>query len=91
MKSNDLISQLSSATGWDNQKICTMLNGLTDAIKEYCIDVDSVAIPGFGTFVTEKTDEHLAVSPTDNAQMIYPPEISVKFKSSVVLRKKFIG
>lgn len=91
MKSNELIMQLSSVTGWDERKVSTMLNGLTTAIKEYCTDVDSVAIPGFGTFVTEKTDERVAVSPTDGMQMIYPPEISVKFKSSVVLRKKFIG
>lgn len=91
MKSNELITQLSSITGWSDEKVRTMLGGVTEAIKVYCSDVDSVAIPGFGTFVSQKNDEHIAPSPSGDKMMIYPPAITVNFKSSVVLRKKFVG
>lgn len=91
MKSTELIVQLSSITGWSDEKVSSMLSGVTEAIKAYCSEVDSVAIPGFGTFVAQKTDEHVSPSPTHGQKMIYPPAITVNFKSSVVLRKKLIG
>ena len=57
-----------------------------DALGDFCAQGDSVAIPGFGTFQSVKTDEHID---TDNEgrRMLIPPSITVEFKSSVVLRK----
>ena len=68
-----------------------MLSAIIQTLKEYAKNLDSVAIPGFGTLSCAKIDEHI-VENTQTAQAILtPPQIKLSFKTSVVLKKKFVG
>lgn len=64
---------------------------LSEAICDYCSGLDQVAIPGFGNFTPVKTDECIDVDRSTGRRVILPPEISVVFKTSVVLRKRIVG
>lgn len=56
---------------------------------EHCaVNIDSIAIPGFGSLAGVKSAETVRKEPETGAEILYPPCIELKFKSSVVLRKK---
>ena len=61
---------------------------LAEALRTACANLDNVAIPGFGTFATEKTDEYVATDPQTGSRMLMPPHISVKFHPGSQLRKQ---
>lgn len=50
--------------------------------------LDSVAIPGFGTFTSVKHDERVVTDPSTGSRTLMPPAIETGFITSVVLRKK---
>lgn len=68
--------------------MATLTSALTASIAETGAELDSCAIPGFGTFVSEKTDEHITVDPVNGERLLVPPAITMRFQPSVVLRKK---
>lgn len=88
---DNVLTTVSGSSGLGADKVKAMLSALPDIIKGYCRDLDAVAIPGFGTISSEKTDEYLSYDAVSGATTMMPPSVSVKFKSSVVLRKKFVG
>lgn len=65
----------------------TLLGSLSDIIAENCADLNSIAIPGFGTFSAEKLDEYVVTEP-DGTRTLMPPAVTVKFNPSIILRKK---
>lgn len=91
MSSSQIIEQLSAQFNIEPQTAAKLMNSLTAAIKDYCLEMDSVAIPGFGTFSPKKTEERLTEDPTTGSRRLLPPRIDVEFNTSVVLRKKFVG
>ena len=62
--------------------IATLLN--------YCSNLESVAIPGFGTFTPIKSDERI-VKDADGKSFLLPPSIELKWRPSVMLRKHFVS
>ncbi len=87
----ELIQRLSSSTGLSSEKTEALLNGFVKTLVDSTIEGDAVAIPGFGTFQPKKIEEHISTDSSAGKRYLIPPEIKVEFKSSVVLRKKFIG
>ncbi|MDE6524422.1 MAG: HU family DNA-binding protein [Paramuribaculum sp.] len=81
-----LETQLSMESGHNVDVIEAEVKAIVDALGDFCAQGDSVAIPGFGTFQSVKTDEHIATD-DEGRRMLMPPSITVEFKSSVVLRK----
>ena len=77
---------LSMESGKHASAIEADIKAIADVLGELCAQGDSVAIPGFGTFQSVKTDEHVHTD-DDGHRMLVPPAITVEFKSSVVLRK----
>lgn len=65
---------------------------LTDAFSKLMIEtgseLDSIAIPGFGTFATVKTGESIVIDKESGRRTLMPPNIRMSFQPSVVLRKK---
>lgn len=86
MDYKSLTSRLSMTTGLPQQEIENKITALANALATTAQSLNSVAIPGFGTFSPLKTDEHV-VSQPDGTRTLMPPAISVQFKSSVILRK----
>ncbi len=88
MDSKTFTARLSKALGCDHQHASAMTAALTAAIAEAGAELDSAAIPGFGTFQAVKTDEHITVDPVSGERLLVPPAITMHFLPSVVLRKK---
>ncbi len=87
MDHKQITATLAERTGLNAATVNSLLGALTDIIGENCADLNSIAIPGFGTFSAEKTDEYVAEAP-DGSRTLMPPAITVKFNPSIILRKK---
>lgn len=88
MDSKTFTARLAKTLGCDHQRVSAMTAALTAALAETGAELDSAAIPGFGTFQTVKTDEHITVDPVSGERLLVPPAITMHFLPSVVLRKK---
>ena len=56
-----------------------------EALKDCAVQLDSVSIPGFGTFNSYKHSEKVVVE--DGKRRLIPPSIELAFRPSVLLRK----
>lgn len=88
MDTKQFIRQLSERTGRSAQEVETLIDGLSEIIKDRCSNMDSIAIPGFGTFEPRKRVERVNVHPTTGKKILIPPKISLSFKMSAVLKNK---
>lgn len=65
--------------------------GIMDALRKCLVECaaqgDSVAIPGFGTFVTVKDDERVDRDLSTGKKVLVPPHLSVGFKAGSALLK----
>lgn len=88
MDTKELTHKLSEKTGRTPQEIENLISGLSTVIKEKCSDMDSIAIPGFGSFEPRKRMERITVHPSTGKRIMIPPKISLTFKMSAVLKQK---
>lgn len=88
MDSKTFTTRLAKASGLDNHTVGALTSALVESIADAGAALDSVAIPGFGTFQSAKTDEHIETHPESGRRMLMPPAIELQFQPSVVLRKK---
>lgn len=86
-----MIDAIAADAGIPMESAEKMLNAFISALKSNAESLDSVAIPGFGTFASTKFDEQIVNDPASGRSTLLPPAIELMFKSSVVLRKKILG
>ncbi|MDE6534596.1 MAG: HU family DNA-binding protein [Muribaculaceae bacterium] len=79
--------ELSARIGRDKKSTLALLEGLQKALAQYCGDEETVAIPGFGTFVPSKHDERISQDELTGRTMLLPPEILLEFQPASKLRK----
>lgn len=91
MARTEITDRLAEATGHPEAEIETLLDGFVEVLKNCNIEGDSVAIPGFGTFTPVKTEETVRTDVESGKRFLIPPAVNIRFKSSVLLRKKLIG
>lgn len=91
MNNDDILMQLCYQSGVSKEEAAKMMDTLPEVIKGFCKELDTVAIPGFGTISSVKTEEQIVRDPVSDTNIMLPPSIDVRFKSSVVLRKRFVG
>lgn len=70
-----------------NADIDALTEGLSLVVRKACAELDSVAIPAFGTFVAKKHDEEISVDLSTGERMLMPPEITVEFVTGGRLAK----
>lgn len=70
------------------EETATLTDAFGKLMAETGTELDSVAVPGFGTFSTVKTDESVVTDPSTGRRTLMPPSIRMSFQPSVVLRKK---
>ena len=87
MTQDELINLLAEKEGVSPSVTGLMVKTVAECIADNCRRMDAVAIPGFGTFQPQKSDERIVVDKS-GARTLLPPEISLLFRSSVLLRKK---
>lgn len=79
---------LCDLTGRSAADIDALTDGLALIIRESCAELDSVAIPTFGSFVAHKHDEEIVTDLSSGHRMLLPPEIKLEFKPGGVLQKR---
>lgn len=89
MDHKTFINGLSRQCGRDNTETEQLVADLVRIIRETSSELDSVALPGFGSFVPIKEDEYVANDPESGKAMLYPPHVSIKFNAGSMLKKRF--
>lgn len=88
MDSKTFNSHLAKALKRTPDETATLIDAFSKLMVETGSELDSIAIPGFGTFATVKTDESIVTDSESGRRTLMPPSIKMIFQPSVVLRKK---
>lgn len=81
------IGELARRTGRERKDAETLLQALGRAVRQHCGDLDTVAIPAFGSFVAVKHDEQIVTDRSTGRRMLLPPEVELTFRPAGRLRK----
>ena len=84
MDTKELIQCVAERIGRSESDSAKLVEGLSIVLKERLSELDSIAIPGFGTFEAKKKDERIV----NGKRMRVPPRVVVNFKVSNVLKSK---
>ena len=82
------IKRLSESTQRSPKEVETLIDGIVSIFKDKCKNMESIAIPGFGTFEPRKRLERINVHPSTGKKILIPPKITLSFKMSGVLKQK---
>ncbi len=88
MDNKNIVDILSKRLGYSKVDVSNLIDGLSLVVKERCSDLDTIAIPGFGSLEPKKRMERIAIHPSTGKRMLIPPKISVGFKQSALLKQK---
>ena len=80
--------RLCELTGRQAADVDALTEGLAIILRESCGELDSVAIPTFGTFVPVKHKEEISTDLSTGKRMLMPPEITVEFHPGSMLQKR---
>lgn len=89
MDYKSFINGMAMQSGQTSEDVDATVKALVDILGDCFCKLDSVAIPAFGTFKPEKHDEYIAPDPEDGSLTCYPPSITLSFKPSAMLKKRF--
>lgn len=88
MDNKTFISRLSSQAGLEMKDVSSLIGHLSKIMQEYCAGMDTVAIPGFGSFVPQKNEETVTTDLSTGKRMLLPPEIILVFNPGTKLKKR---
>lgn len=88
MDNKQLVVTLSKKIGREPKDINALIDGLSAIIKDKCGALDSIVIPGFGAFIPIKEEEKITTDLSTGKRVLLPPQISLQFRPSTILRKK---
>lgn len=69
----------------------SLMEAFTHEIVKTASGLDSVIVPGFGTFEAKLREERVSVHPASGKRLLVPPRIFLTFKQSPVLKQKLNG
>ena len=64
------------------------IDALVEGLWQSCAELDSVAVPAFGTFAPRKHAEAIVDDLSTGKKMLVPPEISIEFRPGAMLLKR---
>ncbi|MCM1504536.1 MAG: HU family DNA-binding protein [Muribaculum sp.] len=88
MNHSAVIESLSERLQRDKKDVNALLEGFVSAIQEYLCEMDSVQLPGFGTFSARKEEEKVVTDLSSGKKMLLPPAITLEFTQSAILKRK---
>lgn len=88
MDNKKLVETVATNLGRTNKDVSKLLEAFAGVLRARCGEMDSVAVPGFGTFEPKKRNERVIVHPSSGKRMLVPPRVVVGFKLSKVLKAK---
>lgn len=90
MDNKTFTTRLAKRLNREPSEVGTLIEGICTLFKDVGNNLDSVAIPGFGTFKSLKKDEEIVVDEATGKRTLLPPSITMEFQPSIVLRKKLV-
>lgn len=88
MDNKTLIDNISRNTSIGKKETSRLIEALADAIRNAATEMDSVAIPSFGTFEPKKRLERVMAVPSTGRRLLLPPKISLTFRPSAILKQQ---
>jgi nucleoid DNA-binding protein len=88
MDNKKLIETVATNLGRSTTDVEKLVDALAGVLRTRCGELDSVAVPGFGTFEPKKRNERVMVHPSTGKRMLVPPKVILGFKVSNVLKAK---
>lgn len=88
MESRKVVSLVADKLGRSTDDVKKLLDAFTDIVATRCGELDSIAIPSFGTFEPKKKNERIVINPGNGKRMLVPPKVALSFKISNVLKSK---
>ncbi|MBR7012441.1 MAG: HU family DNA-binding protein [Muribaculaceae bacterium] len=88
MENKKLVETVATNLGRTTEDVNKLLEALANVLRTRCSELDSVFVPGFGTFEPKKRNERVMVHPSSGKRMLVPPKVVVGFKVSRVLKAK---
>ncbi|MBD5231178.1 MAG: HU family DNA-binding protein [Muribaculaceae bacterium] len=88
MDTKTLLDQISSECELSKNEAASLLETLVDTVASRCAEMDTVTLPGFGSFEPKKRMERVMVMPGTGRRMLMPPKLVLSFKPSAVLKQK---
>ncbi len=88
MDNKKLIETVAANLGRSTKDVSKLVEALAGVLSTRCGELDSVYVPGFGTFEPKKRNERVMVHPATGKRMLVPPKVVLGFKVSNVLKTK---
>ena len=88
MDTKALLDIIIEKTGIETSTAESLLDSLVEVTGSECFDMNSIALPGFGSFEPKKRQERVAVHPSTGRRMLIPPKITLSFRPSALLKQK---
>lgn len=88
MDSKTITSAIAAEMGIPVEQAGKLTEALADSLADIATELDSAAVPGFGTFHSVKHEEYVHTDEESGKRSLMPPAIRIGFQPSVVLRKK---
>ena len=88
MDNKKLVETVANNLGRTTEDVNKLMEAFVGVLRSRCSDMDSVSLPGFGTFEPKKRNERVMRSPSSGKRMLVPPKVVVGFKMSNVLKSK---
>lgn len=85
MDSKQLRKLLADRMGRSLADIDALTEGLSVVIRQNCSNLDTVAVPTFGSFVPVKHNEEVTRDLSTGKSMLMPPEIVLEFEPAANL------
>lgn len=88
MDNKKFIEELSSRLDISLASVNLLVEGLRSEIAKTASNLDSIVVPGFGTFEPRLREERISVHPASGKKLLVPPRIYLSFKASPILKQK---
>ena len=88
MDNKKLVETVAANLGRTQKDVSKLLEAFAGVLRTRCGEMDSVIVPGFGTFEPKKKNECVKVQPSTGRRMLVPPKVVLGFKVSNVLKAK---
>ena len=88
MDNKKLVETVAKNLGRSSDDVNKLIDAFAGILRTRCGEMDSVVLPGFGTFEPKKRNERVMVNPKSGRRMLVPPKVVLGFKVSNVLKAK---
>lgn len=88
MDNKALLDTVAKRMNRDTEDVSKLIDAFISVVKTRCGELDSIAVPGFGTFEAKKKLERVVVNPSTGKRMLVPPKIALSFRPSALLKNK---